>query len=183
VLRELIDDLDDWDVLILATDISQAALATASLGVYSDFEMSRGMPVHLRDRYFRKVTGGWKISDEIRALVSFENRNLLKPFPTQSGFEVIFCRNVAIYFDAAVKRDLFERLAGALAPHGALFVGSSENLSAFGEKWKPQYHCRGVFYQPNRKAVDAVNNRPAAMRPASSVPATQSRPALMPAKR
>uniref|UniRef100_A0A7C2JZX6 protein-glutamate O-methyltransferase n=1 Tax=Schlesneria paludicola TaxID=360056 RepID=A0A7C2JZX6_9PLAN len=166
VLRELIDDLDDWDVQILATDISPAALAAASKGVYSDFEVSRGLSPHLRDRYFTKVPGGWKISDEIRALVCFDNRNLLKPFGTLGSFDVIFCRNVAIYFDAPVKRDLFERLAGVLAPHGTLFVGSSENLSTFGERWKPQYHCRGVFYQPNRRP------------PATPNPAATARPAL-----
>ncbi len=156
VLRELIDDIDDWDVQILATDISQAALASASKGIYSEFEMSRGMSPQLRDRHFRKVPEGWRISDEVRSLVSFESRNLLKPFSDLSSFDVIFCRNVAIYFEADVKRDLFERLAGVLAPHGTLFVGSSESLSAFGEKWKPLYHCRGSFYQPNRKPDHSV---------------------------
>jgi len=167
VLRELIDDLDGWDVQILATDISPAALASASRGIYSDFEMSRGMSPHLRDRYFRKVPEGWRICDEIRSLVSFENRNLLKPFANLSAFDVIFCRNVAIYFDADVKRDLFERLAGSLATNGALFVGSSENLSTFGERWKPLSHCRGVFYQPNRTsaAPHSVSASTTAVRP------------------
>jgi chemotaxis protein methyltransferase CheR len=173
VLRELIDDLDEWDVQILATDISPAALATASRGVYSDFEVSRGLSPHLRDRYFTKVPGGWKISDEIRALVCFDNRNLLKPFGALGSFDVIFCRNVAIYFDAPVKRDLFERMSGVLAPHGAMFVGSSENLSCFGERWKPQYHCRGVFYQPNRKPA-AVATVAATARPTSLAPGPRS---------
>ncbi len=151
-LTELLDDIDDWDIQILATDISPSALEVASKGVYSEFEMSRGVSTAIRDKYFRKVPEGWKICDEIRSLVSFQTRNLLQPLTALGMFDVIFCRNVAIYFDAPVKKELFERLAGCLPANGVLFVGSSENLSCFGERWKPLYHCRGVYYQPNQKA-------------------------------
>lgn len=150
ILRELLEDIDDWDIKILATDLAPAALASASLGVYSDFEMSRGVPENIRNKYFIKVAAGWKICDEVRSLVCFETRNLLEPFTNMGPFDVIFCRNVAIYFDEPVKRDLFDRLADVLAPHGSIFIGSSETLNSFGERWKPQFHCRGTFYQPNR---------------------------------
>jgi chemotaxis protein methyltransferase CheR len=151
-LSEMLDDIDDWDIQILATDISPSALESASKGIYSDFEMSRGVSPAIRDKYFRKVPQGWRICDEVRSLVSFQSRNLLQPFHALGSFDVIFCRNVAIYFDVPVKQDLFERLAGVLAAHGVLIVGSSENLSCFGERWKPQFHCRGVYYQPNLKS-------------------------------
>lgn len=156
VLRELIDDIDDWDVQIMATDLSSAALATASKGVYSDFEMSRGIDARRRDKYFHKVPGGWKICDEVRSMVSFSQRNLLEPFTNIGPFDVIFCRNVAIYFDAPVKKKLFERLAEVLTQNGALFVGSSESLSAFGDRWKPLHHCRGIFYLPNRDCLGPI---------------------------
>lgn len=174
VLRELIDDIDDWDVQILATDLSKAALASASKGVYSDFEMSRGIDPRRRDKFFRKVEGGWKICDEVRSMVSFSERNLLQPFTNIGPFDVIFCRNVAIYFDVPVKKDLFERLAGVLTQNGALFVGSSESLSAFGERWKPLHHCRGIFYQPNRENLGPVASIAATspmMRPTMPAPA------------
>lgn len=156
VLTELIDDIDDWDVKIYATDLAPAAIETASKGFYSDFEMQRGMPVTFRDKYFRRAEGGWRVVDEIRSLVSFEQRNLLQPFKGIGPFDVIFCRNVAIYFEEQAKRDLFERLAGALAPHGTIFIGASESLSNMGPKWKPLHHCRGVFYQPNRADLGPI---------------------------
>lgn len=185
VLRELIDDIDEWDVQILATDLSKAALTAASKGVYSDFEMSRGIDINRRDKYFRKVAGGWKICDEVRAMVSFSERNLLQPFTNIGPFDVIFCRNVAIYFDLPVKKDLFERLAGALTQNGALFVGSSESLSAFGDRWKPLHHCRGIFYQPNRETLGPIASLAAtsAGKPTTPMPVgrfTASPPAVFP---
>lgn len=185
VLRELIEDIDDWDVQILATDLSTAALASASKGVYSDFEMSRGIDPRRRDKYFRKVEGGWKICDEVRSMVMFAQRNLLEPFTNVGPFDVIFCRNVAIYFDTPVKRDLFERLAGVLTQNGALFVGSSESLSAFGDRWKPLHHCRGIFYQPNRENLGPVASVAATSplaRPATPVPVARSSPTTPPAR-
>lgn len=149
-LMEMLPDIARWDVQIMATDISDAALATASRGIYSDFEVGRGLRPDLRDRYFQKVGIGWQVKDEVRSYVTFQKRNLLEPFDGLGPFDVIFCRYVAIYFDLPVRRELFERLSRALTSDGALFVGASENLSDFGPRWAPQFHCRAVFYQPNR---------------------------------
>jgi chemotaxis protein methyltransferase CheR len=152
-LREILDDVDTWDISILATDLSDAALESASNGIYSDFEMSRGVTPEIRKKYFHQVDGGWQINQNIREMVTFQQRNLLEPFTDIGPFEVIFCRNVAIYFDLPVKVDLFHRLAKVLTTTGAMFVGSSETLSFMGERWKALHHCRGVFYQPNRKDI------------------------------
>jgi chemotaxis protein methyltransferase CheR len=149
-LMEMLPNPLDWDIQILGTDLSDAALASASLGFYTEFEIGRGMRPELLDRYFTPEANGWRIKDEVRSLVSFSRRNLLEPFTMLGPFDVIFCRNVAIYFDLPVKRDLFERLAGVTTPDGCIFVGSSENLSDYGPRWSPQLHCRTVFYQPNR---------------------------------
>lgn len=159
VLCDLFDDIESWDVEILATDLSPAALESASKGLYSDFEMSRGVPHTIRNRFFEKQPTGWRICEKVRRLVRFEPRNLLEPFQSMGPFDAVFCRNVAIYFDEKTRRDLFERLAGVLSTHGALFVGSSENLSSYGERWKPLHHCRGVFYLPNRASVGPVATR------------------------
>lgn len=156
MLTRLLPDIESWDIKILATDISDSAIAQASRGVYSEFETGRGLTGTTRERYFQRVDGGWKIRDEIRSMISFEKRNLLEPFIGMNMFDVIFCRNVAIYFDLPVKRDLFERLSKVLNADGALFVGSSESLASFGERWKPQQHCRAAFYQPNMPAIQYV---------------------------
>ena len=87
--------------------------------------------------------------DSVRSLVSFRQLNLLEPFPGLGTFDVLLCRNVAIYFDAEVQRDLFHRLADTLAEDGFLFVGASESLSRYGPRFTPQLHCRATYYQPN----------------------------------
>ena len=84
-------------------------------------------------------------------MVSFQRRNLLQPFIELGTFDVIFCRNVAIYFDAARRRDLFLRLADRLAPGGAILVGSSESLLDLGPRFAPRNHCRATYYQPNSR--------------------------------
>ncbi len=104
VLRETLPDFASWDVSILATDISDAAIAQASRGRYAAHEIDRGMRAALLPKYFAPQPGGWQVKDEIRGMVSFQRRNLLQPFTELGTFDVIFCRNVAIYFDAARRR-------------------------------------------------------------------------------
>ncbi len=118
VLRETIPNLASWNVTILATDISDAAIAQASRGWYAAHEIERGMRGPLLAKYFQSRQGGWQVKDEIRGMVSFQRRNLLQPFTELGTFDVIFCRNVAIYFDGPRRRDLFLRLADRLAPPG-----------------------------------------------------------------
>lgn len=147
-IAETIPDAAIWDVNILGVDISNAAVRKASQGIYSEHEIRRGMQPQLLEKYFHAAPGGWKINDNIRAMASFARRNLLQPFTDLGPFDVIFCRNVAIYFDADTRRDLFFRLAHRLAPDGCLIVGSSECLVDLGPRFIPQHHCRGTYYQP-----------------------------------
>jgi chemotaxis protein methyltransferase CheR len=159
VLRETIPNIASWNLSILATDISDAAIAQASRGCYAAHEVDRGMRASLLSKYFQPDPKGWQVKDEIRGMVSFQRRNLLQPFTELGTFDVIFCRNVAIYFDAARRRDLFLRLTERLTTPGVIFVGSSESLLDLGPRFLPQNHCRATYYQPNL----AVNS-PAAMR-------------------
>jgi chemotaxis protein methyltransferase CheR len=155
VLREMIPNFASWNLTILATDISDAAIAQASRGWYAAHEIDRGMRPALLAKYFQASQGGWQAKGEIRGMVSFQRRNLLKPFTDVGTFDVIFCRNVAIYFDAARRRDLFLRLADRLAPGGAMVVGSSESLLDLGSRFAPKNHCRATYYQPNLTACKA----------------------------
>lgn len=152
-VRELLGDLSAWDISILATDISDAAISKASRGCYTDRELKRGMPRELVDRHFTRDGNLWKIRDEIRALVSFRKQNLLEPFHGLGPFDVVFCRNVAIYFTPEIRHDLFERLTKTLTPTGYLFTGAAESLTDLGPRFRPQHHCRSVFYQPNLPAT------------------------------
>ncbi|MEI8373562.1 MAG: protein-glutamate O-methyltransferase CheR [Planctomycetota bacterium] len=150
MLCETIPDVLSWDIHILATDISDAAIKVASQGWYAKHEIQRGMKPQLLTKYFVEQQGGWKIKDSIRAMVQFQKRNLHQPFLGIGPFDIIFCRNVAIYFDVPRRRDLFLRLSERLTPDGYLLVGSSESLLDLGPRFAPQSHCRATYYQPNR---------------------------------
>jgi chemotaxis protein methyltransferase CheR len=149
VLRELIPNIEQWDITITATDISDAAIEQASQGMYRAAEIQRGMRMELLQKYFIEQTGAWKTKDELRGMVAFRRINLLEKFPLYGPYDIIFCRNVAIYFKKADRQDLFKRLAKMLSPDGYLFVGSLESLTDLGVQFRPHHHCRAVFYRPN----------------------------------
>jgi chemotaxis protein methyltransferase CheR len=114
-------------VEILATDYSTAALARAKAGVYNQFEVQRGLPVQLLVKYFRPHADGFELLPDIRNRVTYQEINLLEPYPSFWHFDIIFCRNVLIYFDVATKKDIIDRMARLLAPGGGLFLGGTES--------------------------------------------------------
>ena len=148
-LHEMLPDIMDWDIQILATDISDSAIKQASRGTYATHEIHRGMKIEMLNKYFTQTDDQWKVKDELRALIAFKNRNLLDMFTDLRPFDIILCRNVAIYFKPDARKDLFQRLAEKLTPTGYLFAGSTESLKDVGSQFVPQYHCRSCFYQPN----------------------------------
>jgi len=153
MLSEMLPDVHSWDIQILATDIADNAIRQASLGRYADHEIKRGMQGNMLQKYFAREAGGWKVKDELRAMIQFKKMNLLKPFAGIGTFDVILCRNVAIYFNPDARRNLFLRLAQSLYPNGYLFVCASESLTDLGPRFTPQHHCRAVFYHPNTRAT------------------------------
>ncbi|MCK4659779.1 MAG: protein-glutamate O-methyltransferase CheR [Phycisphaerae bacterium] len=155
-LHELIPDIHSWDIKITGTDISDAAIKQASLGRYAEHEIKRGMQPQLLAKYFTHEPGAWKVKDELRALVAYRRLNLLEPFAGIGPFDIIFCRNVAIYFSVEARKSLFHRLAKELVAGGYLFVGSSESLTDLGPRFAPQHHCRAVFYQPSKQGIAAA---------------------------
>lgn len=164
VLHELIPNIHTWDIQIRATDISDAALRQASSGTYSAFEIERGLRPELLSRYFTRTGSTYKVKDELRGLVSFGVQNLQQTFTNSGPFDVIFCRNVVIYFSAQARKDIFHRLSNCMSADGYLFVGSAESLSDLGPKFTPHHHCKSVFYRPNQVARPAHElNRTAAM--------------------
>ncbi len=150
---ELVPDWDTWDLQITGTDISPAAVEHAKNGSYNELEISRGMDPSRLNKYFVKEGTRWKIRPEIHRMCQFHARNLHEPFTGMTGFDFIFCRNVAIYFTPNDRQKLFGKLAESLTSTGWLFAGSSESLADMGARWKPIMHCRAACYRPNQLAA------------------------------
>jgi chemotaxis protein methyltransferase CheR len=108
-----------WQVDIVATDLSCAALVKAAAGIYSGFEVQRGLPIRHLVKYFVQQDDGWRISPDIRAMVQFRPLNLLHDFAALGRFDVVFCRNVLGGFDQATRRDVLHRIARLMPPDGA----------------------------------------------------------------
>lgn len=135
-------------VRIVGTDISDAAVRRASAGEYSDFEMERGLTAAQRDKYFQRHGNGWKVRDNLRSMVLFKQFNLLDPLVTLGSVDIVFCRNVAIYFDLATRKQLFERIARQIRAGGALVTGSSETLHGVTDHFARHEHMRCAYYCP-----------------------------------
>lgn len=134
-----------WTIEILGTDISPSAVERARAGTYSTFEVQRGLPVrHLLD-HFSQAGTDWTISPALRSAVEFRVLNLLRDFGGLGTFDVILCRNLAIYLDAPTKTALFERLARVLAPDGALYLGTSETVLGYTRTLVADPERRGFF--------------------------------------
>jgi chemotaxis protein methyltransferase CheR len=153
VLKELLGDPDRFGVRLVGTDISDEAVARASKGLYGALEVSRGLPDEMRARYFVQRGDNWQVRDEIRALASFKRLNLLQDFSALGRFDIIFCRNVAIYFNEADRRVLFGRLERALEPEGYLIIGAMESLNIVSPQFESKRHLRSVFYQLKNRSM------------------------------
>lgn len=151
ILKELLGDTTRHNVKILATDISDKAIATASHGYYSNIEMDRGIQTHTRSKYFSLTDMGWKIDDEIRALASFQKFNLFNSYLGKGPFDIIFCRNVAIYFTEQDRKDIFTRLGERLKPGGYLIIGSTESIATLCPQYKSSRYIRSIYYQLKEK--------------------------------
>ena len=147
-LKEMGAQLAGWRVEIIATDLSQEVLEKSRAGLYSQFEVQRGLPIQMLVKYFKQVGELWQINAEIRAMVQHRQLNLLHDFSQLGVFDVIFCRNVLIYFDQETKMQVFNRLAKAMEPDGFLMLGAAETVVGLTTVFKPVAERRGV-YQPN----------------------------------
>ena len=132
---ELLPDIDDWDFKILATDLANSAVDKAKKGVYPA-EMVENLPKPMLSKYFEPVNVGgqrcFEVCDRVRNLVSVAQLNLMEPWPMKGPFDVIFCRNVMIYFDQPTKAKLVKRMADLLRPGGIFAVGSAESINQLG---------------------------------------------------
>ncbi|MFI5303790.1 MAG: CheR family methyltransferase [Nitrospiria bacterium] len=147
LLSEFGPQIQQWDISILATDIDQKVLHHAQLGVYSQYEVQRGLPILFLTRYFNKSDSSWIIRPEIRKRIEFKLFNLMTDFSSFGVFDVIFCRNVLIYFDVKTKKKILELMARMLTPSGVLFLGSTETSIGLTEKIARVQAEKGFYYR------------------------------------
>lgn len=141
-----------WTTDLLATDVSTAMLDRVEKGRYSQVEMNRGMPAPRLVRWFSRVGAEWEVSADLRAQVRTRHLNLAAPFPfglaPTGGFDVIFLRNVLIYFDLETKRDILRRVRDLVAPDGVLILGSSESSLDLDQQWTREAIGRVQVHRP-----------------------------------
>ncbi|MFH1156839.1 MAG: protein-glutamate O-methyltransferase CheR [Pseudomonadota bacterium] len=137
----------DYNIKLLGTDISDAAVAQASYGQYNKFEIARGLEKKRLEKYFMPHNDSYKIKDEIRAMAQFRKMNLMKPFVGIDKFDIVLCRNVMIYFTSEDRRKIYSKLAKVLEPDGYLIIGATESLANDSDLFAPQRYLNSMFYQ------------------------------------
>jgi chemotaxis protein methyltransferase CheR len=140
--------LAGWRVEIVATDLSQGVLEKSRAGIFSQFEVQRGLPIQMLVKYFTQTGELWQLNADVRAMVQHRQLNLLQDFSHLGMFDVIFCRNVLIYFDQDTKINIFDRLARALEPDGVLALGAAESVVGISDAFSSCPERRGL-YRPN----------------------------------
>ena len=154
-LKEMNGALAGWRVEIIATDLSQEVLEKSKAAIYSQFEVQRGLPIQLLVKYFKQTGEFWQVNAEVRAMVQHRQLNLLHDFSQLGLFDVIFCRNVLIYFDQDTKIKIFNRLAKATEADGFLVLGAAETVVGLTDVFKPFPERRGL-YRPNAAPASTV---------------------------
>jgi chemotaxis protein methyltransferase CheR len=166
-LKEMSAALAGWRVEIVATDLSQEVLEKSKSGIYSQFEVQRGLPIQLLVKHFKQNGEFWQISPEIRAMVQHRQLNLLHDFSQLGSFDVIFCRNVLIYFDQDTKINIFGRLARSMEADGFLILGAAETVVGLTDVFKPFPDKRGLYRpsgaRPAPASLATATSRMAAM--------------------
>jgi len=155
-LREMNARLAGWRVDLLATDLSTEVLEKARAGIYSQFEVQRGLPIQLLVKYFTQIGEMWQIAPELRGMVQYRAFNLLQDFSRLGPFDLVFCRNVLIYFDQSTKVDVLERLATVTEPDGYLILGAAETVVGLTDRFKPVPDQRGLYAPRNGKDDDRI---------------------------
>ncbi|MFT0879261.1 protein-glutamate O-methyltransferase CheR [Rhodopseudomonas sp. G2_2311] len=154
-LKELGPAVAGWRFEIIATDLSPQVLEKSKSGLFSQFEVQRGLPIQLLVKYFKQAGEVWELSPEIRAMVQHRQLNLLHDFSSLGTFDIVFCRNVLIYFDQTTKVGILERIAKRLEPDGYLTLGAAETVVGLTDAFKPHNSRRGV-YLPNLKSAPSI---------------------------
>lgn len=169
ILKEKESQLKGWKFEITATDLSEEILDQARKGVYTQFEVQRGLPIQYLMKYFEQAGETWKLKDEIKNAVRFGVFNLLGDMARMGTFDVIFCRNVLIYFDEKTKAGVLEKMSRILEKDGFLFLGGAETVLGITDKFSPMPDKRGLYIKPEGQGQ-------ASQQPSSSLSSSTSPP-------
>lgn len=145
LLKEASAQFPGWNFEIIATDISHDILAQAREGIYSQFEVQRGLPIMLLMKYFKQHGDRWQINEDLRKMIKYDYFNLLDPMSKLGKFDIIFCRNVLIYFDAPTKGTVLDNMAKQIENDGFLFLGGAETVMGITESFAPIPDKRGLY--------------------------------------
>jgi chemotaxis protein methyltransferase CheR len=148
VLKEALAGSPGWQTSLLATDLSAEMLERTRQGRYSQLEVNRGLPVTMLVKHFDKVGTEWQIKPDLRSMVQTRPLNLAVPFPHMGPFDVVFLRNVLIYFDTPTKKAVLERVRRVLRPGGYLFLGGAETTLTIDDAWERVVLDRATAYRP-----------------------------------
>ncbi|OIN85840.1 MAG: chemotaxis protein CheR [Alphaproteobacteria bacterium CG1_02_46_17] len=169
ILKEKEAQLKGWRFEIVATDISDDILDQAKRASYSQFEVQRGLPIQYLMKYFMQLGEAWQLKDEIRNMVRFSNFNLLDGMSRLGSFDIVFCRNVLIYFDEKTKATILEKIAGQLENDGFLLLGGAETVLGITNKFVPNPEKRGLYIKAGTPAV--TGSTTTGFSPAGTTPA------------
>jgi chemotaxis protein methyltransferase CheR len=176
LLTEAAAQLQGWRIEIVATDIAPGVLAKARAGLYSQFEVQRGLPVQMLLKHFSQKAEGWEIAPQLRAMINFREFNLLTDMKPFGVFDVVFCRNVLIYFDQTTKADVLARIRERMKEDGILYLGGAETVLGVSESFRPVNGQRGLYAVTD--PAGAIWDEPPAAAPqsAQSAPSMPLRP-------
>lgn len=146
-LAEFGPALQGWTIEIVGTDYSPSVVARAREGVFNHFEVQRGLPVTLLIKYFDQVEDGWRVKDSLKKGLTFREGNLLEPFSHLGVFDVVFCRNVLIYFDDDGKQNVLRKMTKVVAPDGYLFLGAAETALGISHDWETVRGANTTLFQ------------------------------------
>lgn len=152
LLKEAAARLTGWNTEIVGTDLSREILEKARTGLYSQFEVQRGLPVTFLVKYFQKRDDQWEINANVRAMVDLKEFNLLSDLSALGAFDVVFCRNVLIYFDQPTKAKVLQGIADRMPDDGVLYLGGAETVLGITDKFKPIPNMRGAYAVSKGKA-------------------------------
>lgn len=156
LLKEEAASLPGWNFEIVATDISHEILEQAKAGVYTQFEVQRGLPITHLMKYFKQDGEKWTINDEIKSMITYKYFNLLDPMSALGQFDVIFCRNVLIYFDQPTKKDVMERAHRQMAEDGFFFLGGAETVLGLTDVFTAVPNARGLYAKTGSEHITAA---------------------------
>lgn len=147
LLREYFPELDNWRINITATDVSQEMLERSRAGRYTQIEVNRGLPTPMLLKWFRQDGLSWQLDDRIRSLITFTQLNLTHPWPIMPAWDLVFLRNVLIYFDVDLKRTILRGVARVLSPDGYLLLGGAETTLNLVDSFRRIEILKSSFYQ------------------------------------